>query len=513
MKKSMGLFIVTILSMALGFIRESIVAYKLGASWEADVFIFAISLPTIIFSAIGGVLYTTILPLYTEARVKHGKDAANSFVGYVIKVVIGISFLFVLIGVIFPNVVVKIFAPGIGKISPIDLSTIVRIVVPSLLFLGIAYVFNGILNSFGDVIITSSIEIPMHLTIIFGLLIIYDIFGLTITIVSVLIGSALKLIFTYVNVKKWGYSYRGSSDIGKKYFNKMMHLILPMFISCMYMSIIQMISMNIASGLGEGNITIYNLANKLNNVCYSTAGNLIVIIIFPILAEYVAKNDHKNLSKVISKSFNLSLLIMLPISILLFTFSHQAVEILFGYGRFNAEEIERTSNVVRYLSIGLVFLGLKDILNRIFYSFKDRKISVINTFVSVGVFIVISIMLVPIFKIRALAIAMIVSLMISVLLLFKSLKRVKVSIDFKYMKKNIMSIIISSIFLIMLLKILKAIFIKEVINSKVILFTKVAGISTVSVLLYILFLYILKNDQIILLIDKLKELTIKKGKK
>lgn len=513
MKKSIGLFSVTILSMLLGFIRESIVAYKLGASWEADVFVFAISLPTIIFSAIGGVLYTTILPLYTDARVKHGKDAANSFAGYVIKIVLTISFFVILIGSIFPNVIIKIFAPGIDQISHIDLSTIIRIVLPSLVFLGLAYVFNGILNSYGDVIVTSSIEIPMHLTIIVGILILYDIFGLTVAISSVIIGGFLKLIFTYINAKKWGYSYKGSSNIGREYLYKMMHLILPMFVSCMYMAIIQMISMNIASGLGEGNIAIYNLANKLNNVCYSTAGNLIVVIVFPILAECVAKRDYENLGIIISKSLNLSLLIMLPISILLFTFSYEAVEILFGYGRFNAVGIQKTSDMVKCFSIGLVFLGLKDILNRVFYSFKDRRVSLINTCFSIAVFIISSIILVPVLQIKAIAIAMTLSLIASVLFLFKALKKINVSIDFKYIKKSIKTVMISSMLLIILSNLLRVIYIKECINSKLKLFASLCVICSLLIIIYIFLLYILKNDEVVLRVNRFKESIIKKIKR
>lgn len=506
MKKSIGLFIVTILSMLLGFIRESVVAYKLGASWEADVFVFAISLPTVIFSAIGGVLYTTILPLYTEARIKYGNDVANSFAGYAMKVVGLISSIFVVIGCIFPNYIINIFAPGIADTSLIDLPLIIRLVLPSLLFLGLAYIFNGILNSFGDVIITSSIEIPMHLTIILFLLLIYDKFGLIITILSVLLGSILKFIFTYFNARKWGYSYNSSCDLGKQYFNKMIKLIIPMFVSCMYLSIIQMFSISIASKLGEGNIMIYNLSNKLYNVCYSTAGNLIVIIVFPILAEYVAKRDYENLSYTISKSLNLSFLIMVPISIFIFILSNEVVEVLFGYGRFNADEINRTSDMVKYFSIGLPFLGLKEILNRVFYSFKDRKISLINTLLSLTVFIVSSSILIPIFGIKALAISMTLSIIISVILLFKSLNRINIIVDYLYMKKNFITIILSSIIFMIILKIWKLIFLAYEIESKIILLINLALIGLAAFLIYIFILYLLKNEQIIYF----KDLILKK---
>ncbi|MCM0647414.1 murein biosynthesis integral membrane protein MurJ [Clostridium swellfunianum] len=505
MKKSLGLFLVTILSMLLGFIRESIVAYKLGASWQADVFVFVTSLPVIIFSAIGGVLYTTILPLYTDARVKHGKEAANSFIGYVIKLVVLVSSILVLGGLFFPGVIVKVFAPGILQTVPIDVSPIVRIVLPSLIFLGLAYVFNGILNSYGDVIITSSIEIPMNIIIIIGLLFLYDIFGLKVTILSALAGSFAKLLLTYISAKKWGFAFEGPSNIGSAYLKKMMHLIIPMFISNMYVAIIQMISINIASGLGEGNIAIYNLANKLNNVCYSTAGNLIVVIVFPILAEFVAKKDYKNLSNIVTKSLNLSLLIMLPISILLFTFSYEAVEILFGYGRFNLEGIRRTSDIVKYFSVSLVFLGLKDILNRVFYSFKDRRVSLINTCLSIIIFVVFSFMLVPVMQIKALPIAMIVALITSVFLLFKSLKRVNISINTKYIKKNSISIFISAALLFFLSNILKVIYIDKIVGSKIHLLFILGILSLLLIIMYLFVLYVLNNDEIIILVSKLKD--------
>ncbi len=79
MKTTIGMIIVTLTSIILGFVRESVTVYKLGASWQADSFIFSVAFPGFIFATLGGVISTTFVPLYTDLMINKSKKEANDF--------------------------------------------------------------------------------------------------------------------------------------------------------------------------------------------------------------------------------------------------------------------------------------------------------------------------------------------------------------------------------------------------------------------------------------------------
>lgn len=489
------LFLITIVSVLLGFIKESAIVYKLGATWQADIFIFASNMPIVLFSAIGTVISTTFMPLYTEVRIQFSHDEANSFASLFLKYVLMLSLGILLLGMIFPTKIVEIMAPGVLQNQYKYMDLIVRIMLPSLLFLGIAYVFSGILNSYKDVITTSAIQIPMHLTIIISMFIVYDSFGLIGAICVAALGSMLQMLMMLIRVRRFGFAHRMKTPKSKEYMTKSIKMIIPMLIGVMSYQIILIISSSLASRLGEGSITTLNLANKLNTASYSTIGYLLVVIIYPILAEQAALKNYDNLNKLVSKGIVMSVLLMLPVSILMIFLSKEIVIFLFGYGKFSIEKVGKTAEILKYYSIGLVFWAIKDVLNRTYYSLKDTRTSMYNGIITVFVNILLSLLFIVKFREAGLAMATSGSSIVSVILLLMRLKKINISINYNYIKKSFIKIVVAVISMYGILLFLRAVEIFTV-NTRNIILLKLITYSIASLMTYYLTLVILKLDEI-----------------
>ncbi len=66
-----------LLSRMLGFVREAVLAYRVGVGPEADAYAAAFQIPDLLnYLLAGGALSIAFVPLYTRARARDGEDAA-----------------------------------------------------------------------------------------------------------------------------------------------------------------------------------------------------------------------------------------------------------------------------------------------------------------------------------------------------------------------------------------------------------------------------------------------------
>ncbi|QHI71291.1 murein biosynthesis integral membrane protein MurJ [Aminipila terrae] len=429
--------------MLLGFIKETAIIYTLGASTKSDIFVFASNLPIILFSVMGTVISTTFMPIYTDIRINNSIDEANSFASKFGAIILGLCITLTLIFIIFPDLLIKIMAPGLVKIAIVK--PVIKIVMPSIIIFGITSILEGVLESYNNVEVVAARQIPFNLVLIISMLVIYNNFGFMACIFMILIGALAQLLYLASYSKKIGLRIKKSTQHTNDYLKTSLQMIIPMAVGVMAMQINNIISINLASGLEVGSITKLNIANKLSMASYSALGYLIVILVFPILAEYAAKKDFENIGKSLSEGIVKVLIIMVPVIIILFVSAEDVVKLLFQNNKFLEQDILLTTKVLRGYLLGLIFWAIKDILNRAYYSLKETKVSMKNGIITVCTNIIASLVLIGPFGIVGLALATSFSSIISVILLISSLGIINVKLKSKYIKIIVAKLVLPSI--------------------------------------------------------------------
>jgi len=82
-----------------------------------------------------------------------------------------------------------------------------------------------------------------------------------------------------------------------------------------------------------------------------------------------------------------------------------------------------TASALMFYSLGMVFYGYRDVLNRTFYSLQDTRTPMLNGMLTVGCNIVLNLILVRFMQHDGLALATSLSAMIMTLLLFVNLRK------------------------------------------------------------------------------------------
>ncbi|EQI95237.1 matE family protein [Clostridioides difficile P5] len=179
----------------------------------------------------------------------------------------------------------------------------------------------------------------------------------------------------------------------------------------------------LATTLGDGKLSALNYANRLNEFVMALFVTSIITVIYPKLAKMSGKDNKEGFISTIVKSSNCIILVVLPISIGAIILAEPLVRILFQRGKFDALSTDLTSIALRLYSLGLLACGVRDVLYRAFYSLSDTKTPMINGSIALIINIVLNLILIRPLGHAGIAISTSTSNIITVILLFISLKK------------------------------------------------------------------------------------------
>jgi len=263
--------------------------------------------------------------------------------------------------------------------------------------------------------------------------------------VVTVIGGAMQVLVQLPWLIKHKYKYKFFINFKDKRIKKMLTLILPILIGASVNQINALVDKTIGSGLPEGSISAMNFAGKVNNLVYSIFGAAIVTVMYPTFASEANEGNMKKFKMYISKSINNINLIMIPATVGIIVLSTPVVKFVFERGEFNQSSVEMTSIALTFYSLGVIFYGMRDILNRAFYSLQDTRTPMINGVIGVVINIVLNLILVQFMGIGGLALSTSISAFVCAMLLMYSLRKKLGNFNGKIILSSSIKIIISSI--------------------------------------------------------------------
>lgn len=446
------LMLIILTSKITGFFRDIVLAQTFGAGEITDAYLTALNIPVVLFDGISAALGTTFIPIYFKIKSSKGQEEVNKFTSNILNIVIIISLIFVLLGVIFAPYIVKIFAVGF-KGDVFDLTVnYSKILIFSMVFIAINGLVSSYLVASGNVYISGAITIPFNIFVIIAI-IFASVTESYVMVYGTLIAYIVQLLFQLPLLIKKGYKHRLTVNLRDENIRQILFLVIPVFIGSYINQINAVVNRTLASTLDSGSITALNYANKLNMFAVGVIAVAISTIMYPILSKLASEGNKKLFKINISKSINMIVIIMLPIMVVMTTFSKEIVKVLFEEGSFNSHDTYLTSTALFFYSIGILSYGLKELLAKSFYSLQDTKTPVRNATISVVINIVFSIILVNIMGIGGLALASSISATVTTMLLLISLRKKIGKIGFSYILKTFIKGAIASIVMYIIMRI------------------------------------------------------------
>ena len=442
---TISLMLATIIAKVLGFGRELVLASSYGASMYSDAYLTAMNIPLVLFTIIGTTLGTVLIPMYFEVNSDLGEKKALNFTNNVFNIVIVICIVLAILGLVFTEPLVKVFAMGFeGQTLKVAID-FTRITIIGIVFTGLSYVMTAYLQIKNNFTVPGLISVPKNIIIIASIILSVK-YNPYIMIWGTLIGIATEFLFQLPFAIKSGYKYQPYINIKDKYIKKMSWLIGPVLIGVAVNQINTMIDRTLASTLVEGSISALNYANKLNGFVMAMFITSVAAVIYPMLSKLSSEDNKEKFTSSVVQSINSVILLVIPISVGAIVLATPIVKLLFQRGEFDARATSMTAIALIMYSIGMVAFGLRDILGKVFYALQDTKTPMINGAIAMVMNIVLNIILVKYLQLAGLALATSISAIVCIFLLFGSLKK-KIGYfgQDKIMKTTIKSIVSAAI--------------------------------------------------------------------
>lgn len=441
--KSAGVIIfISILGKVLGFIRDASIANSFGATYKTDAYNIALVIPIMLFSIIGDSVTTAFIPLLSESYKKNENHNMFSFVNTILNILILVTFALCIAAVLFTPQIVSFIAPKFTGERYLITIRLTRISIFSMVFMSIAACYTALLQTMedftGPALMGIAVSVPIILYSIAGSS--YDIYGL---VVFALIGYVIQALIQWPWLMKNKYKYSFKINWKDTRIKRLLYLIAPVILGTVANQINILVEKAMASGLPEGSIAALDYGNKINTMIYTTFALAVVTVVFPALSLDGLNKNYKDFKKHLRNSINGINIIMIPSAIIVVIFKTAIVSVLFKRGAFDSKAVAMTSDVLLYLSIGIMFYGIRDICNKAFYALKDTKTPMINGIIGVVACILMNLIVVKYMGIKGLALSSTVSVILcSMLLMIMLNKRIK-CFDFKEMFYDAVNILLS----------------------------------------------------------------------
>jgi len=489
--------VMTIINKPLGFIRQAIIAAYYGVSSQTDAFFLAQNMPSLLLPAVCTALSTAFITIYVSKLIKDGEKEGNNFASSAIVFNLIVAGVLSLLIFIFSPFIVKVFAPGFDKETLLLATKLTRIVMSIFAFTMLQYMLDAVLKSNKFYIGSQITGILYNLIIISITLMIgnkFGVYGLTWTFVIGHIAQSILLIILSKKKLEFKFPKLGMNDDIKQMFK----IAIPILIGNSVVQLNNIVDKMLASYLEKGAVSALSYSNTLNSFVITIIITSLSTVLYPTMADYISRDDKNNLINSISNSIIMLVLVLAPISIITSIYSRDVVSIAYGRGSFDINAIMLTSSALRFYGLGFVFIGIKEIGAKLFYAYKDTRAPLTNGVISVGLNIVFSIVLSRFMGIAGIALGTTISLFITTILYFISIKRKIPEISLNNFINTFIKIIIAG--LIMAISIVVFKFISKDLSSLV----RFSLVTVLGFIIYISLLYILRCNELIEIIKFIK---------
>lgn len=504
--KSVGMImILTLGSKVLGFLREALIAAKYGSGAATDTFFIALSTVLLFSMLVTETINTILIPVLSEIEVEDGKKEKIHYLNIFLNTIILVTLLLASVAFLLTPYIIRIVGSGFADTQFEYTVLLTRLGLPIIIVSSVVGVFRGYLQSEERFSESAIADYPWNLVYILFLLTLAQYFSITALMVIAVVAETAKLLVQVPILKKNDYRYQFTIDLQNEYMRKIYALIPPVLLSVGITDLNNLVDKSMASTLVEGSISALNYAGVLNSIVYGIFIIPICTVIFPILSKKASSKNYSELKKIIGVSLNIVLLITIPAAIGMIVLSDSVVRFAYQRGEFGELARIMTSSALVYYSLGLIGMGVKVLLTRVFYALQEAKIPMKNTIYTLLLNIAFNLLFIRPMGHDGLALASSLSNTLTAIMLLYSLRKEIGALGLRKIIHSSIKILVSSVIMGSAVYLSYYYLIARSNPGRLTELLFVSLIVLVGVLIYLAALYALKVDEMHYLMDKVQE--------
>lgn len=379
----------TLISRIIGFMRDMVMARYFGAGFTSDAFLVAFKLPNLLRRIFAeGAFSQAFVPVLAEYKNQRTHEETRDFVASVTGLLSLVLVVFTILGIVFAATVILITAPGFTNDPKKFHLTVVllRITFPYILFISIASLVSGVLNTWGKFLIPAFTPTILNLTWLIFALLLRNYFHPSIAVIAwaVFVGGVLQLGFQLPFLRKIDMLVMPRIDFRNSAVWKVVRLMVPAIFAMSISQVSMVINTIFASYLPSGSVSWMYYADRLMEFPTGVLGVALGTILLPSLSRHASNKDTLEFSKTMDWGVRLCLLMALPATVGLAITTKDLTMTLFMHGKFSLFDVAMTDRALIAYAVGLTGIILVKVFGPGFYANQDIK-----TPVKIAIFVLI----------------------------------------------------------------------------------------------------------------------------
>ena len=419
-------------SRVLGVVREQVLAYYFGAGDAMDAFKVAYRVPNLLRDLFAeGAMSAAFVPTFARALATGGKPSAFRLGAYVVSALLLITGVVAVLGMVFAEPLVRLFASDYGDVpGKLELTILLtRIMLPFLTFVALAAAFMGMLNALHHFFVPAVSPAMFNVGSIVctvGLIAVMPQVGLpaiAAVAIGTIVGGLAQWLVQWPLLRREGFRYRPVLDWRDEGLRRVLLLMGPGTIGLAATQVNVFVNTLLATREGTGAVSWLDAAFRLMYLPIGLFGVSIATATTPAISRMLAQGDSTQVKKTIADGLVLMMILNVPATVGLIALAEPIVRLMYERGKFMPSDTIAAAAALQFYAVGLLGYSVVRIASPAFYALGQSRVPVTVSFVTVLANAALNFGLVRVMGYRGLALGTSIAALLNAGLLLMMLRR------------------------------------------------------------------------------------------
>jgi putative peptidoglycan lipid II flippase len=402
----------TMTSRVLGLVREQVLAYYFGAGNAMDAFLIAFRIPNLLRDLFAeGAMSAAFVPTFTRQLTLNGKPRAWQLGNNVITALVAITIPLVILGMIFAEPLVRLYADDFTQVpGKLELTIwLTRIMLPFLTLVALAAAMMGMLNALRRFFVPALSPAMFNVATIIcavalvGVMPRIGLHPIAAVAIGTIVGGLGQILLQWPVLVREGFRYRPSFDWADPELRQVAVLMGPSIVGLAAVQVNLFVNSILATGEGTGAVSWLGYAFRLMYLPIGLFGVSIATAAIPGISSHAAREETAAMRGAISRGLRMMMMLNIPATLGLVALAGPVVALIFERGEFSTADTEATAAALMFYAPGLIGYSFVKLASPAFYALHDSRTPVVVSILTMVLNVLLNITLVRLMGYRGLA--------------------------------------------------------------------------------------------------------------
>lgn len=358
------LAILTFGSQLLALVRDRVFAHMFGAGDVLDLYYIAFKVPDLVFALVASLVSAYVLIPRLTANREHTQKIISHTTSFFL---ICAGFASALLFVVVPSVLSYLFPQVVDSPHYDSFILLTRLLLLQPIFLGLSSIFSSITQIEHRFVLFALSPLLYNISIIFGTVFLYPLYGLVGIGIGVVIGAVLHMLI-HLPILMRAKCVPHLRVPSLKIILPIIKESLPRSLALVFGIALTFVLTVLISRVGSGAVSAFMLASNLQAVPLSLIAVSYATAAFPLLSRQISENKIVEFKQTVITALRHLIFWSVILSVLILVLRAHLVRIILGTGSFDWDDTRLTAGVLALLVLSLAAQGVVLLTSRAFYA-------------------------------------------------------------------------------------------------------------------------------------------------